>query len=144
MIFPSLSTSVEQKRRKVFKTLLVEDNIAFRQSLKEILSTEFPSMVLEETAEPDEAMEKVKTFVPHLIFMDIKLPGGSGLELTKEIKKTYPGVIVVILTSYDFLEYREVASRYGADRFLSKGSVGREDLVALVKSFLEKETSVEE
>jgi DNA-binding NarL/FixJ family response regulator len=141
MILSSLSTSVEIKESKVFKTLLVEDNTAFRQSLKEILNTQFPSMIIEEAADADEAMQKVVTLLPHLIFMDIKLPGGNGLDLTKKIKKNYPGISIVILTSYDFLEYRQAASQYGADRFLSKGSVTRELIVGLVQSFLEKKNS---
>jgi DNA-binding NarL/FixJ family response regulator len=141
MILSSLSTSVEIKESKVFKTLLVEDNAAFRQSLKEILNTQFPSMIIEEAADADEAMQKVVTLLPHLIFMDIKLPGGNGLDLTKKIKKNYPGISIVILTSYDFLEYRQAASQYGADRFLSKGSVTRELIVGLVQSFLEKKNS---
>lgn len=138
MILSSLSTSVEPKGNKVFKTLLVEDNAAFRQSLKEILNTQFPSMIIEEAADADEAMQKVLALVPHLIFMDIKLPGGNGLDLTKKIKENYPRICVVILTSYDFLEYRQAASQYGAEGFLSKGSVTREDIVALVESCLEK------
>lgn len=141
MILSSLSISVEPKENKVFKTLLVEDNAAFRQSLKEILNTQFPSMIIEEAADADEAMQKVVTLLPHLIFMDIKLPGGNGLDLTKKIKKNYPGISIVILTSYDFLEYRQAASQYGADRFLSKGSVTRELIVGLVQSFLEKKNS---
>jgi DNA-binding NarL/FixJ family response regulator len=141
MILSSLSISVEPKENKVFKTLLVEDNAAFRQSLKEILNTQFPSMTIEEAADADEAMQKVVTLLPHLIFMDIKLPGGNGLDLTKKIKKNYPGISIVILTSYDFLEYRQAASQYGADRFLSKGSVTRELIIGLVQSFLEKKNS---
>jgi YesN/AraC family two-component response regulator len=45
---------------------------------------------------------------------------------------------IIILTSYDFLEYRQAAAQYGANHFLSKGSVTREEITALVKSFLEK------
>lgn len=78
MILSSLSISVEPKENKVFKTLLVEDNAAFRQSLKEILNTQFPSMIIEEAADADEAMQKVVTLLPHLIFMDIKLPGKAA------------------------------------------------------------------
>ena len=38
---------------------------------------------------------------PDLIFMDIRLPGKNGLEVTRIIKEANPGVEVVILTSYD-------------------------------------------
>ncbi len=127
-----------------FKTLLVEDNSAFRQSLKEILEAQFPSMRIEEAADSDEAIQKTESLLPHLVFMDIKLPGGNGLEITRKIKESHPGINIVILTSYDFLEYRQAATQYGADRFLSKGSVTREEIVDLVKSYLEKTNSGKE
>ena len=122
----------------MFKTLLVEDNTAFRQSLREILHTQFPSMAIEEAIDAEEALQKVDAFLPNLIFMDIKLPNGNGLDLTKKIKKEHPEMSIIILTSYDFLEYRQAAAQYGANHFLSKGSVTREEITALVRSFLEK------
>jgi YesN/AraC family two-component response regulator len=122
----------------MFKTLIVEDNIPFRQSIKEILQTQFPSIAIEEAGDASVALEKVETFLPHLVFMDIKLPNGNGLSLTKKIKKDHPDISVIILTSYDFLEYRKAAEEYGANHFLSKAAVTKEEIVALVKSFLKK------
>jgi YesN/AraC family two-component response regulator len=127
----------------MFKTLLVEDNTAFRQSLREILNKQFPSIAIEEAADADEAMQKVDLFLPNLIFMDIKLPNGNGLDLTKKIKKEHPEMNIIILTSYDFLEYRLAAAQYGANHFLSKASVTREEITVLVKSFLEKECAAQ-
>jgi two-component system response regulator YesN len=69
------------------KILLVEDNASLWQSLKEIFHLQFPLMIIEEAAEGNEAIRKVKTFFPDLIFMDIKLPGKSGLYLTQKNKK---------------------------------------------------------
>jgi DNA-binding NarL/FixJ family response regulator len=48
------------------------------------------------------------------------LPGENGLEVTKEIKRVYNDIVVVILTSNDLQEYREQAYQNGADYFLSK------------------------
>ena len=118
----------------MFKTLLVEDHEAFRQSLREILQVQFPSIIIEEATEAGTVMEKVRQFIPDLIFMDIRLPGGNGLDLTRRLKEAYPRITVILLTSYDFLEYRQAAAQYGAEGFLSKGSVTRETIVALVKS----------
>jgi DNA-binding NarL/FixJ family response regulator len=118
----------------MLKTLIVEDNATFRQSLKATLETEFPLMVIEEAEDGKEAMEKVTTFRPDLIFMDIKLPGETGLDLTKRIKTNDTSIVVIILTSYDLPEYREAAQQYGADYFVSKGSSTREEILELVRS----------
>jgi YesN/AraC family two-component response regulator len=120
----------------MFKTLIVEDNVPFRQSLKAVLDTEFPSMDIAEAANGTEALEKVNTFSPDLIFMDIKLPGINGLELTKKIKGDNASIVIIILTSYDLSEYRAAAEEYGADHFIPKGSSSREELLKLVQSVL--------
>ena len=120
----------------MFKTLIVEDNVTFRQSLKAVLNTEFPLMDIEEATNGEEALEGVGASRPNLIFMDIKLPGMNGLELTKKIKRDDASIIIIILTSYDLPEYREAAREYGADHFIPKGSSSRKEFLALVHSIV--------
>jgi CheY-like chemotaxis protein len=118
-----------------FKTLIVEDNAPFRLSLKESLQSLFPSMVIQEAAEGGEALQKVESFLPGLIFMDIHLPGENGLHLTQKIKTNYPALPIIILTSYDLPEYREAAFKYGANSFMTKDSLDWKKIETLVKSF---------
>jgi len=120
-----------------FKTLIVEDNFSFRQTLLEILARRFPMMWIEEAGNGEEALRKIDLQVPDLIFMDIKLPGENGLQLTKKIKTKYPKVVVTILTSYDLPEYREAGYRYGANHFIAKGSSTNEEILSLVESIIE-------
>ena len=114
------------------RILIVEDNAPFRQSLKEILHLQFPLMMIEEAADGNEAFEKVDTFLPNLIFMDIHLPGENSLLLIQKIKKDHPKMIIGILTSYDLREYREFAFKCGVNYFIAKGSW--KEIEALVKS----------
>lgn len=65
-------------------TLIVEDNVVFRQTFKERLQNQFPSMVVEEASEGNEALQKVETFHPEVIFMDIRWPGQNGFYITKK------------------------------------------------------------
>ncbi len=118
----------------MFKILIVEDNANFRQLLKEDLLLQFPSIVIEEAADGNEAVRKVHSLLPDLIFMDIGLPGESGLEITKRIKKDFPGITVIILTSYDSPEYREAAVQCGASCFITKDSLVWEKIEELIKS----------
>ena len=119
----------------MMKTLIVEDNANYRRVLKDTLQTLFPSLVIHEAAEGNEALQQVVTFRPELILMDIRLPGENGLQLTKRIKTSHPDTRVVILTSYDSLEYREAAIRCGANCFISKDSMNWQQIETLVKSF---------
>lgn len=93
-------------------------------------------MEILEAADGEEAMRQITTRPPDLIFMDIKLPGENGLDLTARIKAQHPHLTVIILTSYDTPEYREAAIRVNADHFLAKGSSSREGILALVESVL--------
>ncbi|MGZ3513870.1 MAG: response regulator [Thermodesulfobacteriota bacterium] len=115
------------------KILLVEDNLPFRALLRESLLGRFRSLKIEEAEDEDEALEKVKTFHPQLIFMDIRLRKGNGLNLTKTIKKDHPDIKIIVLTNYDLPEYREAASQAGANDYLSKGSVSMEQIAAVVE-----------
>ena len=115
-----------------FKVMLVEDDVGFRRSLAGLLTARFPSIALSEAASGTEALEKVESFLPQLIFMDIKLPGENGLEITRRVKALHPEIHVIVLTSYDFPEYREAARSCGACGFLSKGTSTAEEIQELV------------
>lgn len=117
------------------KVLIVEDNPTFRQMLKEILYSRFPTMDIAEEPDGTELFSKVETFRPNIIFMDIRLPGENGLELTKKIKMNYQDITVIVLTSYDLPEYRQAARQNKADHFVTKDSP-TQDFLALVESIL--------
>ena len=128
----------------MFRTMLVEDNPSFRRILKDNLQDLFPSMEIVEAEDGVEALEKIGLHPPDLIFMDIRLPGENGLELTRRIKADHPDVIVIILTSYESPEYREAAIRFKADYFFSKDAIIGDEIYALVKSIvLKKEVGAE-
>lgn len=119
-----------------FKILLVEDNVTFRRVIKQSLHECFPCMIITEAVDGEEALRKIDTLLPNLIFMDIKLPGENGLELTRKIKATHPETPIIILTSYGLPEYRQAAYDYGADNFLVKGSFTLGELIAMVESLI--------
>ena len=118
----------------MLNVLIVEDNRIFREAFQKGLVDYFPSMVIEEAANGDEALQKIKESRPDLIFMDIRLPGINGLQLTQRLKKEFPDINIAILTDYDLPEYRQAAVQYGADRFFVKNSLKWDELEALVQS----------
>jgi DNA-binding NarL/FixJ family response regulator len=88
----------------LFKTLIIEDSFVFRLAFKRVLSAKFPAMEIAEAVDGEEALEKVTSFRPNLIFLDVKLPDGNGLELTRKIKAANPSITILVLTSYDIPE----------------------------------------
>ena len=118
----------------MLKTLIVEDSPVFRKTFKEALCKRFPLMAVEEALDGKEALEKITTFLPDLVFMDIRLPGETGLELTRRMKASHPHIVIIILTDYDLPEYREAAHDGGADGFIAKGALNLEDIGTLLES----------
>jgi len=117
------------------KVLIVEDSRLFRDLFKETFHDRFPSVEIYEAVDGEEGLQKIEASRPNLIFMDIRLPGENGLEVTKKVKARYPSIIVIILTGYDLPEYREASRRY-ADYFFSKDSSTAENIFTLVESIL--------
>jgi len=118
----------------MFRIMLIEDNPNFTKVMEDMLESQFSSIHLMKVGNWLEALKQIASGPPDLIFMDIRLPTLSGLELTQKIKADYPDIIIVILTAYDSPEYREAAIRYKADYFFSKDEMGK--VVNLLKSIL--------
>lgn len=58
---------------------------------------------------------------PELVFLDIQMPGSSGIDVMREIKENYEGIVnIVVITAYDYFEYAQAALRFGAKDILLK------------------------
>jgi DNA-binding NarL/FixJ family response regulator len=119
----------------MFNTLLVEGNASFRQALSDVLFSYFPLINVEEAGDGEDALSKVEYRRPDIILMDIQLPGENGLQVTKEIKRVYKEIVIVILSTHALPEYRQQAFRHGADCFLSmEEDTYMDDILALVEA----------
>lgn len=116
--------------------LIVEDNAEFRTAFADTLKSRFPRVLVSQAGDGAEALQKIGRKPPDLIFMDLRLPGPSGLELTKVVKERDASVVVAVLTHMDSQEYREAAIRSGADFFLSKETTPAEAILILVGQVL--------
>jgi DNA-binding NarL/FixJ family response regulator len=129
----------------VHEILIVDDSAPFRETLKNILLTQFPVLGVAVAKDGQEAVEKTQSQRPELIFMDVKLPGENGFHLTRRIKALCPEIMIIIITSYDSLEYREAAVQSGADLFVSKKTSTAGEIVAALKSlFADKGVNLDE
>ena len=118
----------------MLRALIVEDNDVYRREFKESLCRHFPSMAVEKAVDAEEALLKINGNPPPLIFIDIRLPGMNGLQLTQKIKKDFPNVHIAIVTGYDVPEYRQAAAQFGAEAFFVKESFKWDEIKALVES----------
>ncbi len=118
--------------------LIVEDNPVLRITLKSLLRSQFPSLEVGEACNGAQALSEFREKAPFLIFMDIRLPDKSGLEITRQIKESNPKTEIIILTSHDMPEYREAALHSGASHFMTKGNVKIGEITSLVASAMNR------
>ena len=125
----------------MFNTLLVEGDTSFRQALSDTLLAYFPFIDVDQVPNGEEALSKIEYWRPHLIFIDIHLPGENGLEITKKIKQVYHDIVIVILTASSQPGLRLLAFQSGADCFLSKNDDSCMDaILALIEGIEEMES----
>jgi len=122
----------------MFRILIIDPNIPFRESLGKIINDRFPGIEIQESAAAEEGLRRLKTFAPQLIFIDIYLPDRNGLDLAKQIKAAYPEIIIAIFARYDSPEYQAAANDSGVEHLIPKDDWTGEDILALVESFLVK------
>jgi YesN/AraC family two-component response regulator len=118
----------------MLRLLVVEDNRIYREAFMENLSDHFPTSVIEAAENGEEALKKINAAPPQLVFIDIRLPGMNGLQLTQKIKRDFPNIHIAIVSGYDVPEYRQAALQYGAEHFFVKESLKWGEIEALVKS----------
>jgi DNA-binding NarL/FixJ family response regulator len=114
-----------------FDVLLVDDHKIMRDGLRAILSRAEEFRVVGEAENGTDAVQAVKRQRPHVVLMDIGLPGLNGLETTAEILRCQPECKVVILSMYDDEHSVVSAIRSGARAFLLKKASDTELLEAL-------------
>lgn len=113
----------------MYKLLIVDDEHIEREALKYVVSRECPYVQVADVAiNGQDAIEKVKQHCPNILFMDIKMPGISGLVAAKEIKKIHPGCQIIFISAFDYFHYAQKAIEVGAIDFILK-PVSNEQLV---------------
>ncbi|AEH07377.1 response regulator [Methanothermococcus okinawensis] len=104
----------------VVRTLVVDDSAFMRNILKKILASTNKYVVVGEASNGKEAIEKTKELNPNLITMDIVMPELTGIEATREIKKEFPDIKIVMCTSVDQEKKMIEAIDAGADGYIVK------------------------
>lgn len=121
------------------RVLLADDSDLILDWLKEMLSVFKQIEIVATLKNGKEALDAMRLLKPDLAIVDLKMPGLSGLEVLKEIRKVDKKVKFIILTFYAFDPYRQSAVKAGVDYFFSKVD-DTEQVLLVVKGLLEKET----
>jgi DNA-binding NarL/FixJ family response regulator len=112
------------------RILLADDHPIFRFGMRTLL-TSMPDMtVVGEAVTGEEAIQLTETLLPHLVLMDIHMPGTGGIEATARIRAQHPQTAILIVTMLDD-DSVFAAIRSGARGYLLKGAEPAETLRAI-------------
>ena len=121
---------------KKIKLLLVDDEENFVNTLAERLKMrDVPSKVV---YSGEEALEAVKSEVPDVVVLDLRMPGIDGMEVLRKVRKTNPDVRVVILTGHGNEAIEEEVKKLGAFHYHKKPIDIDELLGTVKKAFRER------
>ena len=120
------------KRAPRKKVLLVDDSRIVRERLAALIS-ELPGVVLiGEACNVSEGVKKIRQLRPHIVVLDISMPGGNGIQVLEAVRKRGPAPHIIMLTNFAHEAYRERCLELGAEYFFDK-SAEFENAVATIK-----------
>jgi DNA-binding NarL/FixJ family response regulator len=115
----------------MYRIVLAEDHVLVREGIKKIIEGIPGLQVVGEVGDGLELLELLKGLPVDMVILDITMPSLPGIEATREIKKAYPAVKVLILTMHKKKEYLNNAIAAGVDGYLLKEDAPKELLTAM-------------
>ncbi len=115
------------------RLLICDDHELVRRGLRSLLESDPAIDVAGEAGNSTECLERVGLVKPDIVIMDVRMPGGSGIEACREIRERHPGVRVLMLTSFADDEALFSAIMAGASGYVLKRIKGNDLIDALHK-----------
>jgi len=118
-------------RTAPIRIILADDHTIFRQGLRRLLDEEKRFEVVAEAIDGKEAIDLVRAHSPRVVLMDVTMPGLSGLEAARRIRKTYPETQVLVLSVHGDEEYLARAFEAGCVGYILKDARAAELFAAI-------------
>jgi two-component system response regulator NreC len=115
----------------VIEILVVDDHEVVRRAICSVLSSDPLLNVICQTADGEEGVRKAQEFQPDLVLLDISLPGISGIEAARRIRRVSPKSRIIFLSQHDSLQMVKDALNVGGHGYVAKIDAGPELLKAI-------------
>ena len=120
-------------KKQIIKVLVADDHPVVRKGLQSCLARQPRLKIVGEAADGDEALRKALELLPHVVLMDISMPGMNGLAVTEVLRKEAPDMKVLILSVHTNKDYIFRVIQAGAHGYVSK-EAPPEELVRAIGS----------
>ena len=117
------------------RIILIDDHLLLRQGLERLLNASDEFVICEETGNAAEGAAMVREMRPDGVIVDVGLPDADGIELTKQLLSEFPGLVVLILSMHEEIEYAVRAMQAGAMGYVLKNEAIDGLVIALRNAF---------
>ncbi len=113
------------------RVLLADDHAVLRAGLKLLISGQPDMEVVGEAADGPEAVQRAEALAPHIVLLDLAMPGTHGMQTIEHLVRVAPRSRVLVLTMHDDPAYSQAALRAGASGYIVKKAADVELLVGI-------------
>ena len=104
------------------KVFIADDSKVLCERLIEMLSDVPGVEIIGHAQNVSESLAAIKKLNPDIVILDIRMPGGSGIDVLQAIKQDKKAPMVIMLTNYPYPQYRKKCLGLGADYFFDKST----------------------
>jgi two-component system, NarL family, invasion response regulator UvrY len=119
----------------MIKIIIADDHAIVRQGLKQIVSADEQMKVVGEVQSGAELLQLVRREDVDVVILDISMPGRNGIEILKDLKRSYPQLPILVLSMYSEDQYAVRAFKAGAAGYMTKESAPGELVEAIKKAY---------
>lgn len=120
----------------MIRILIADDHPVLRRGLRDILAREFHDAICGEAGNAQEVLAAARTQEWDLVILDVTMPGRSGLDILRDLKKQQPKLPALVLSVHSVDQLGKRALRAGASGYMNKDSAP-EELIGAVRTVLE-------
>ena len=110
------------------RVLIVDDQLPFRRAAETVVDCTDSFVVVGAVPTAEDGLAAVRDLLPDLVLMDVNLPGIDGMEASRRLRRDFPGVRVILLSSYDEAEFADLTGDCGAAAYVPKSAFGPDRL----------------
>ncbi|MFC1845330.1 response regulator transcription factor, partial [Thermodesulfobacteriota bacterium] len=123
------------------KIILFDKDNYINKQLAQIIQDRLSHVKMKLVSSCEECMTELQVSTPDILMMGANVSDCNCLELIVQIRKMYPGIIIILITDYDIDEYRKDAILKGANHIISREIWTGTEILALINTIIASKTN---
>lgn len=106
--------------------IVVDDQKIIREGIKSLLANQTEIKIVADASNGKDALAKIEQLQPDVVLLDIDMPGVNGFTMISQLKKRFPAIEIIIVSSHEQENYIRKATELGAKGYLLKNASSQE------------------